>query len=177
MAQNRKPPAYQEYAASILADRNFRLMTLAERGLLYTLRLECWQNVNVPASPKELAKYFGYEASEIETALSQKVIEFFEQRGSDLICPEIENYRQHVNDIRKRQSEGGKKGAKKVNAKHQNNEANLQVPRRGTRESLVQYSIDKFSKTQSLENGDITIDETQHWIVEYDEADEGAKIY
>ena len=29
MTQNRKPPAYQEYAAAMLANRNFRLMTLA----------------------------------------------------------------------------------------------------------------------------------------------------
>lgn len=173
MAQNRKPPAYQEYAASILADRNFRLMTLAERGLLYTLRLECWQNVNVPANPKELAKYFGYEASEIEATLSQNVKGFFEQRGSDLICPEIEDYRQHVKDIRKKQSEGGKKGAQKVNAKHQNNVANTQVPRQVSREFLVQSSLDKFSKHQSLDNGDITIDESQQWINDYDQVSNG----
>ena len=39
MSQNRDAPAYQEYAANLLARREFRAMSLPERGLLYTLRL------------------------------------------------------------------------------------------------------------------------------------------
>ncbi|MDD2775937.1 MAG: hypothetical protein PHU06_08275 [Gallionella sp.] len=38
MTQNREPPAYQEYAATMLANKNFRLMSLEERGLFFTMR-------------------------------------------------------------------------------------------------------------------------------------------
>lgn len=48
MSQNRDAPAYQEYAATILAQLSFRTMTLQERGLLYTMRLECWVNMRLP---------------------------------------------------------------------------------------------------------------------------------
>lgn len=167
MAQNRKPPAYQEYAATILADRNFRLMTLAERGLLFSMRLECWENINVPATSNELAKILGYEASEIESALTDKLKSFFLMQGQDFICPEIEDYRQHINERKKKQSEGGKKGAKSTNSKHNQLASNPQVPRQDTRESLVKSSLAQFSKTQSLENGDIN----DEWINDYETAD------
>lgn len=48
MAFRETPPAYQEYAADMLSNRHFRMMTLQQRGLLYTLRLECWVNGSVP---------------------------------------------------------------------------------------------------------------------------------
>jgi len=52
----RPAPAYQEYAADLLADQRYRLMTLAERGLWDTLRKECWVNNKVPSSLPVLAK-------------------------------------------------------------------------------------------------------------------------
>jgi len=171
MAQNMKPPAYQEYAANILADRNFRLMTLAERGLFYSMRLECWLNSNVPATPRELAKYLGYEVSDIESALTDKLKSFFLNQGQDFICPELEDYRQHLNEQKKRQSEGGRKGAKSTNSKHNQQASDLQVPRQDTRESLVKSSLAKYSKTQPLKNGDIN----DEWINEYETA-EGEKL-
>ena len=48
--QNRKPPAYQEYAATILAQLPFRAMNLQDRGLLFTMRLECWVNTRLPSN-------------------------------------------------------------------------------------------------------------------------------
>lgn len=172
MAQNRKPPAYQEYAATILADRNFRLMTLAERGLLYTIRLESWQNSTLPASPKELAKYLGYEPSDIENALTEKVKVFIEISGSDFTCPEIEDYRQHIIERKKKQSEGGKKGAKSTNSRHKQQSGDSQLPRQDTRESLVKLSTDKQSQNQPLENSNNSID-VNEWINDYDKASNG----
>lgn len=172
MTQNRKPPAYQEYAATVLSDRNFRLMTLAERGLFYSMRLECWQNGTVPVNANELAKYLGYPLNDVTSALTENVKAFFKQNETDYICPELEDYRQHLNEQKKRQSDGGKKGAQKVNAKHiqqsSTSMGNLQVPRQVGRESLVKSSLVQFSKTQSLENGDI-----QKWINDYELASNG----
>lgn len=153
MAQNRKPPAYQEYAATILADRNFRLMTLAERGLLFSMRLECWQNINVPENSNELAKYLSYETDDINNALTERVKAFFSQKSGNFICPELEDYRKHLNDIKIRQSEGGKQGAKKTNLKHRqvsDSTGNPQV----TRECLVKNKSDQLSQNQPLETDD-----------------------
>ena len=58
-ARKRPAPAYQEYASDILANRSYRAMTLAERGLWDTIRKECWVNGSVSSSKPELAKYLG----------------------------------------------------------------------------------------------------------------------
>ncbi len=179
MVQHRKAPAYQEYAATLLVNKQFRLMTLAERGLLYTLKLECWENVEIPANEADMAKYLGYDLSELKLALTARVKAFFTEHNGFYTSNELEDYRQHLEDRKAKQSEGGKKGAAKTNKRFKQvqpidnaSENNVQVPRRGSCESLVQYSKDKYSKTQSLDNGDITIDESQQWINDYDEADE-----
>jgi len=41
MTPNRTAPAYQEYAASMMARLEYRTLTLPQRGLLYSMRLEC----------------------------------------------------------------------------------------------------------------------------------------
>ena len=143
MAQNRKPPAFQEYAAALLANKNFRLMSLDERGLLMTMRFECWENLNVPSSKAELANYLGF--NEMNLPLTERVLSFFTDYGTSLICQELEDYRQHIKEQREKQSKGGKKSAAITNAKWEkaessnstgNSTGNSQV----TRESLVKYN-------------------------------------
>jgi len=65
MSQNRDAPAYQEYAAAILARLAFRTMTLQDRGLLFTMRLECWVNVRLPSEHNNLAKVLGLPTAEV----------------------------------------------------------------------------------------------------------------
>ena len=65
MAQSRDAPAYQEYPANFMARIQYRVMSLAERGLLLTLRHECWVNKQVPADPRTLARMLGYEVNEV----------------------------------------------------------------------------------------------------------------
>lgn len=164
MTQNRKPPAYQEYAASMLSNREFRLMSFAERGLLFSLRLECWENEQVPTSVDELARYLGYAAAEVETAFTKRVKSFLYEREDSLTCPELDNYRQHLQERAVKQSNGGKKGAKKTNALKNNSESkenavdsdgtgSLQVTHHPTCGSLVKISPVKQSQKQSLESG------------------------
>lgn len=163
MAQNRKPPAYQEYAATMLASRNFRLMNIAERGLLYTIRLECWENKQVPSSINQLAKYLGCDESEIQTALTDRVKSFFQVKDGSFTCAELEDYRQHLAEIRLKQIEGGKKGAKKTNSikNEQPNsisaseEGKSQLPRQDGNGSLVQFSPVQKSQRQPIERGNI----------------------
>jgi uncharacterized protein YdaU (DUF1376 family) len=109
--QNREPPAFQEYAAAMLSRREYRAMGLAERGLLYSLRLECWVNQTVPADPAILAKVLGYSAEEIRAVLPA-VMAFFTVAGDELFSPELDDYRAYRARIRNDQIEGGKAGAK-----------------------------------------------------------------
>ena len=116
--QNREPPAFQEYAAAMLAKRDFQLLSLAERGLLYNMRLECWVNHNLPESPGAIAKILGFDRGEVEACLPA-VMPFFVIKGGLIVCPELEDYRAHLARIRKAQSVGGKDGADKTNEKRQ----------------------------------------------------------
>jgi hypothetical protein len=138
MAQNRPAPCYQEYTASMLANVNFRQMPLAARGLLYTLRLECWENHRLPADPSKLASVLRFDESEIIAAM-QWLDTFIRTKDGWLTSPELDDYRQHLADRRKAQSNGGKKGAAKTNA------GKSQV----ARESVVQLSTDQLSPAQN----------------------------
>lgn len=110
--QNRDAPAFQEYAASMMARIDYRTMTLAERGLLYSMRLECWVNDLLPADPGMLAKVLGFTPGEVEKALPA-VMPLFANVDGFLVSPELDNYKIHLADSRKRMSDGGRKGMEK----------------------------------------------------------------
>lgn len=181
MTQNREPPAYQEYAATMLANKDFRLMSLEERGLLFTMRLECWQNKEVPTVASDLAKYLGCDFSAIQNALTPRVKSFFMQNDSSFFSPELEDYRCHLAQRRTKQSVGGKRGADKVNSKQKTSKTRVstsdaampsstpQLPRQGKGGFLVKSNPEKQSQTQSVEN-DPTHDT---WINDYDRVSNG----
>lgn len=164
MSQNRDAPAYQEYAATILAQLPFRTMTLQDRGLLYTMRLECWVNVRLPPNPDDLAKVLGQQIDEVAESLAA-VMPFFEIVDGFIISSELENYRAHLAERRRKQSHGGKRGSAITNGKRKRAEesvdagsanppsstppSNSQPPRRGGRESPVQPRAEKPIQTQS----------------------------
>lgn len=170
MAQNREPPAFQEYAAAMMAKTDYRLMSLAGRGLLYTMRLECWVNRRLPPDASRLARVLGFDVEEV-AALMPEVRPFFAIDEAGLFCPELEDYREHVNDRRQKQSEGGKQTAAKHKAKRQQVApergagylpANLQ----GACSSLVQSSKAQPNSMQVLSEDPIH----DEWLSEYDKA-------
>lgn len=110
--QNRDAPAYQEYAASMMARIEYRTMSLAERGLLYTMRLECWVNDKLPADTAKLARVLGFDADEVKKALPA-IMPFFAVVDDFIISPELDAYKIHLYSVRKRMSEGGINSAKK----------------------------------------------------------------
>lgn len=116
--ERRNPPAYQEYAADLLADRGFRSMSAAERGVLFSMRLECWCNRSVPADPASLARVLGLEASEVKDGLTERVLRYFEaQEGAEcvLVCPQLDAYRTRLDERHAKMSEGGRRGADHTN--------------------------------------------------------------
>lgn len=183
--QGRDAPAYQEYAANVMATIAYRQMSLTERGLLYTLRLECWVNREMPSDPTKLARVLGQPAEEVNAVLPG-VMEFFEVRGSVMVCPELEAYRASLADRRARMVEGGKKSASRRN-KHpaqpdettSDSASTLQAPSRYLVGSLQvpskvlagglqglstdQYNVDQYRPNQSLGH--------DSWASEYEQAE------
>lgn len=111
-SQARRPPAYQEYASDMLARFEYRTLTLSQRGLLYSMRLECWVNKFLPDSPDVLARILGFEPAEIAAELPY-VMPFFECIDGRIVSPELEGYRAQLAEHKQRQSDA----AKATNAK------------------------------------------------------------
>jgi len=176
MAQNRDAPAFQEYPAAMMARIPFRTMSLAGRGLLYTLRLECWVNRSVPANPRTLARVLGYAPEDIEDILPE-VLPFFAVTDDMLSSPELDDYRAHLETVREKQSQGGKQGAARTNAKRQSvatetPAGDLPGDSQVTRVSLVQPSKAQHSPVKQspdvLMTGALT-----EWTNEYDRHSNG----
>ena len=153
MAENRKPPAYQEYASTMLANISFRSMDLAQRGLLYTMRLECWANESLPSNVDTLSNVLGQN---VKPEHLKAVQPFFQIDESTIISPELNDYRQHLEERREKQRRGGRKGANKTNSRAKSSDktessGNPRVSRRGSGGSLVQSNPEKQSQNQRNE--------------------------
>lgn len=161
MSQNRNAPAYQEYAATILAQLPFRTMTLQDRGLFYTMRLECWVNVRLPNNQDDLAKVLGLPIAEVTTSIAA-VMPFFKVVDGFIFSPELEDYRTHLAERKLKQSQGGKRGSAITNSKRNNaaktiddNDSSIassksQLPLQGRSKSSVQPNTLKPSQNQPL---------------------------
>jgi uncharacterized protein YdaU (DUF1376 family) len=118
----------------MLANINFRQMPLAARGLLYTLRLECWENHRLPSDSKKLANVLRFDEEEITSAMHW-LDAFLKTNDGWLTSPDLEDYRKHLVDQKTAQSLGGKKGAAITNA------SKTRVPR----ESVVKLNTGQVS--------------------------------
>lgn len=143
----------------MLAQITFREASLAARGLLWTLRLECWVNGKVPADPKRLGRLLG--SSDDLSPLLAEIRPFFEVSGEFMACPELEGYREELSQRRAKQSAGGKSGAEMTNAskaKQRAGNSTATPPGNSTPTpsgsgrvlSTVQNSQDQKSQNQSL---------------------------
>lgn len=167
MSQNRDAPAFQEYAAAMLTRLPFRTMTLQDRGLLYTMRLECWVNKRLPVNHGDLAKVLGLPVAEVAASLPA-VMPFFDVVDGFIISPELEDYRAHLDERRLKQSQGGKRGSAITNGKRKGTEKASETgsattpsstprpPRQGKGESSVQTSTTQQSQNQSSGYGLVT---------------------
>jgi len=157
----RDPPAYLEYASAILAKKEFRAMSLQERGLLYSIKLECWVNKSVPTSPEELAPFVNQDVELVKSALTDRVKCFLRPsvgNGADFECIDIEIYRQTQSERRQKQSDGGKKGAESTNGKRFAEAGNSRV----SCESLNQINSNQINPNQSLDSDEFIKDYQQY---------------
>lgn len=174
MTQNRPAPAYQEYASYMLANNVFRKISLAARGLLYTLRLEHWNETPLPADARELAQLLRFDHREIEAALAEIQSTLVVSNGHYRI-EELDNYREYLNSRKAKQSEGGKKGAgrAKANRRRLNQNGEFEVegnPRVGlgsTIGSLVQSNTEQLIPEQF---NSVSNEVDKEWVQDYDNA-------
>ena len=112
------PPAFQEYAAQMLADPQIRQMAPGEVGLMCMLRWLYWVSGPLPADTKTLAKSIGWTKAKVEKYLTPRVLSFFDpmpELEGNLDCPELRDYKLGLDLRRKAQSEGGRIGAQLTN--------------------------------------------------------------
>ena len=169
MAQHRDPPAFQEYAASMMARTDYRVLSLDARGLLFTLRLECWVNRSVPGNPAVLARVLGFDAARVEKALAE-ITPFFVADDGNLRCPELDDYRAHLDQAREKLSAAGKAGAAKTNGSRSGPATSTPpaIPR-PPRGPLVKQSPNQFNTAKSLDERPLT----DPWVREYERVSNG----
>ena len=160
----RPAPAFQEYASDLLAKREFRMMTLAERGLLMTMRLECWVNKSVPSSSSELALMFGVSEQEMNSQLTSKVLSFFNQVGTNLICTELEAYRQNQEAAKAVLSEGGQKGGKATQEKNRQAKATLEARPEAKVKPLSRDELNRDEVKRKELTNEGSLEEDKEWL-------------
>lgn len=164
-------PAFQCYASNIIAKKEYRLMSLAERGLLTSIYYECWPNKCVPADHNELAKYLHVDVSEIKACLTQRVLSFIEIRGGNIFSPEFEEYRAVLLERNRKKSEGGKKGA---NIRRDKAISGLNiVQNKGKPEAPLSKSKPKQTNQDQSAADDMPA-EQDPWVDDYERASRGS---
>lgn len=114
----RSPPAYQEYASDLLADHRFRSMTFGERGLLFTIKLECWVNERVPKDSTALENFIRATSDEMQRFFTPRVRSFLSEGEKHFLFPELENQKFNFQLKRSLQSKGGRNGGLKTQSKN-----------------------------------------------------------
>ena len=166
-------PYFQFYAANFMANREFRLMTLGERGLLISIYVECWVNKNVPIGSAELAKCLGYSELDISNTFTSRVKSFLIEKQSNFISPELEGYREKFMEGRRKQSEGGKAGARKKKEKILTRVNDVEGQPKG---SLNQFNSNSFNSNQLIKE-DFMTDENKQWLEAYEHAPDPSISY
>ena len=170
----RPPPAYLEYPSDLLANMKFRRMSLPERGLWQTMRLECWVNKTLPKNPEEIAFVLNLPLQEVQANLTSGVLGFFAENEEGLYCQELEEYR--VNQIARkaRLSSGGKKGGETTQKLNRRLRATLQAKVQGYPEGrLKPLSGDEMKGEESPIRGystdeNLSSETNDEWIREYE---------
>lgn len=164
-------PAFMFYASDTMADKRYRLMTLAERGLYLSLLNECWVNRSMPADRNAIAKWLGYSADEIQPALTERVLSFFIEANGELTSPDLERYRKTLEERREKQSNGGRKGAK---AKWDKPSVVDGLPNGYPNGVTMGSRVEKSRKEKTRSEPTVKPPINDPWIDEYDKASNGA---
>jgi hypothetical protein len=115
-----------------------------------------------------LGKWLGYQSGEIRVALSSGVLSFFSASNGELSCPKLEQYRNKLEESRKKMSAGGRKGAEGKWGKPPSGDSHpIAHPNGGSMGARVERSGVEKSRTESLEKG-VTADT---FVADYEAAE------
>lgn len=100
----------------MLSSRAFRLMNTVDRGVCWTIRMECWVIGSLPADPNELGQWLRIDPNEVIMALKLAVPSIFKVENGELTCPELDAHRQRLSEHHANLAAWGSKGGKKATA-------------------------------------------------------------
>jgi hypothetical protein len=150
------------------------MMTLPEKGLLDLLRRECWVNQKVPSSVNELSLYLGIQPDVIQSNLTMRVLSFFTEKHQHLICPELDAYKEILNEKREKMVKGGSNGGKKTQSKNRSIKASIE----GSIEPLSREELSGVEKSKSKSLGQsISAEEMNEWVHDYNSSPHSSSHY
>src|SRR5262245_62668792 len=90
----RPAPTSQCYGSDWLAKEEFRLMTLEEPGLLFSMLCQSWVSGTLPGDAESLSKLLGTDVASTNRALTPRVLKAFQPcEGEWLGCSELDALR------------------------------------------------------------------------------------
>ena len=126
-SEKRPLPYFQCFASDWMAAEDYALMSIAERGMLFSMLNAAWVNGSVPASSVNLARIIQLDERAVSDALTERVLKWFAASINDparLICPELERQRSESIAHRQKLTEGGRRGGNATQAKYRGQAAN-----------------------------------------------------
>lgn len=113
------PPCFQVYASDELGDEAFKLASLAERGLLFSMLAYAWQNETAPLDKGRLAQLLGLNPPDVERHYGDLIACRFRADPDDptrIFAPDLERQKQEMSDRRRKLAASGSKGGKTTQA-------------------------------------------------------------
>lgn len=170
-------PYFPLYAANFIASKPYRLMSLQERGLWITLYMEFWVNGSLPSDVNELSKLLGFGVNEVKNALSRLQFSFVEEVNGELICKELEEYRNQFNEKREKQRLGGIVGAQKKKARNKQESPTgsilhidtLQGLPKGSPKGPLNYINLNSVNSNQLTKESINLDTNKEWLEQFND--------
>lgn len=110
-------PWMKLYVRDWLAEESVALMTLAAKGAYMDLMCRCWMGGSIPAEPSKLARLLGVTESDFEDLWLELEPHFVEESDGRLYHPRVREERAESEELYRKRSEAGRKGAAVTNAK------------------------------------------------------------
>ena len=168
-------PYFQCFAADWMASEEYALMSIAERGLLFSMLNATWVNGSVPASSVNLARIIQLDEPEVSAALTERVLKWFASSAGDparLTCPELERQRAESIAYRQKLADSGRKGGSTTQARFRGQAANSSQASslaKAPEMRCDEMRCDEMKRNASLKKAELTQDQ-KAWVEDYDKA-------
>lgn len=126
--RTKENPGLMIYPADMLSSRRHQMMNAEERGVLESIRKECWVNGSVPTDHTQLAKILLLEIDEVRRGLTERVLYYLDEKNGEFTMPDVERYRAEQEKLRSQRSQAGKKGMANRYAQHKDEDEDDLVP-------------------------------------------------